>query len=182
MATADPWESPWQRAKPVIVRAAVFCSLGAAGLIATLALLPAFAGLAIYAYVLALGTIAVFSAASLMARTIPASREWPPVWPWAVRVERPAEIERLETLAMLAAGSAADLHYRLRPLLRDIASQRLAVHRAIDMDRQPEQARLALGPATWELLRPDRPDPADRHARGFGLPWQRRIIDAVEAL
>ena len=41
----------------------------------------------------------------------------------------------------LAQAGEFDVHFRLRPLLRDIATAGLAMQSGIDLDRQPERAR-----------------------------------------
>ena len=69
---------------------------------------------------------------------------------------RPSELVRIEREITLGTTSAGHLHTRLLPLLREAASARLG----IDFDLHPERARAALGDESWELLRPDRPEPA----------------------
>jgi hypothetical protein len=39
----------------------------------------------------------------------------------------------------------------------------------VDLDRDPHVAAEALGAETWELVRPDRPAPQDRHGPGASL-------------
>ena len=53
---------------------------------------------------------------------------------------------------------------------------------AIELERRPEAARALLGEDAWELLRPDRPEPEDRH--GPGVPRERvaAVIERVESL
>ena len=88
---------------------------------------------------------------------------------------RPPELVRIEREITLGTSSAGHLHGRLLPLLREIAAARLNV----ELERRPDHARAALGEATWELLRPDLPEPEDRTAPGLPL---RRIRDVVTAL
>jgi hypothetical protein len=70
----------------------------------------------------------------------------------------------------LSIANAAEFHARLRPLLLGIASARV---------RLPGEA---LDADTWELLRPDRPPPADRTAPGPSLRSIATLADAVESL
>jgi hypothetical protein len=93
----------------------------------------------------------------------------------------PAELERLARLLALSSASALHAQARLRPELRRLAADRLAWSRGIDLDRQPEQARAALGEAAWALLRPDPGGPADRHAPGPSRATLAAVLDAVEA-
>jgi hypothetical protein len=80
---------------------------------------------------------------------------------------RPPELERLERELTLARASAFDLHTRLRPVLVEIARGR------------PEEE---LGEELWELVRPDRQPPTQRHAPGIEPEALRRIVERLEAL
>lgn len=97
-----------------------------------------------------------------------------------VATARPAELETLERRLLLATETAFEVHYRLRPLLREIAAHRLASHRGIDLDGDPDAARDALGPEAWELVRPDREPPAERLGPGHPLSRIRAAIEALE--
>ncbi len=85
---------------------------------------------------------------------------------------------RIEREITFGTTSAGHLHTRLLPLLREAASARLG----IDLDLQPERARAALGEEMWELVRPDRPEPADRNAAGLPLRRVRDIVESLERL
>ena len=61
--------------------------------------------------------------------------------------QRPAELERLEREVYLSLGSSFYLHHRLRPLLREIASNRLLVRHGVDLERRPDEAAKLLGAA-----------------------------------
>jgi len=165
--------------------------LVALALLATLALLPVdiFAptrlGAALLAYLLLLLVLAVWLLTHLTATTYPlagaqafraALRRSPP------RSLLPDSLHQLERQLTYARMSSVDLHYRLRPLLRAIAAQRLAARRNISLDEQPERAQALLPPDAWELLRPDRPSPADRHARGLDRSTLASIVVALEEI
>ena len=91
---------------------------------------------------------------------------------------RPVELVRVEREITFGTTSAGHLHARLLPLLREAAAARLG----IDFDLHPERARAALGDETWELLRPDRPEPTDRSAPGLPLRRIRAVVDSLEEL
>ncbi len=95
---------------------------------------------------------------------------------------RPPELVRVEREITLGSANAGHLHVRLLPVLRDAAAARLAARHGIDLERRPEGARRLLGEDVWELVRPDRPEPADRGAPGLGLARLRHTIDTLEAL
>jgi hypothetical protein len=103
------------------------------------------------------------------------------------RRARPAEalppkgLSAMERQVGMARGSAGDVHERLSPLLREIARDRLTTA-GIDLDRDPELAAEALGAETWELVRPDRSPPSDRHGPGASLAHIRAAVSSLEAI
>jgi hypothetical protein len=95
---------------------------------------------------------------------------------------RPEALAVLERRTLLATETAFEVHYRLRPLLREIAAHRLSAHRGIDLDSEPDAARDALGTEAWELVRPDRPPPADRLGPGYRLVDLRAAVHSLERI
>lgn len=83
---------------------------------------------------------------------------------------RPNALVRIERELTLAGSNAGHVHDRLRPMVRDIAQARFG--RAATRER--------LGDETWELIRPDAPEPTDRSAPGLSLRTIRRVIEALE--
>jgi hypothetical protein len=67
-----------------------------------------------------------------------------------------AELDRIDRLVVLGAANEFDLHYRLRPLLRQVAGDRLYGHYGVELDRDPERARQLLGEELWELVSAER--------------------------
>jgi hypothetical protein len=94
--------------------------------------------------------------------------------------ERPKDLLDLESLVAMGAESEFDLYFRLRPKLRRIAEAKLR-GRGIDLERSPAEAAAALGPAAWDVLRPDLPRP-DPTARARSLPAITAVADALERL
>jgi hypothetical protein len=82
----------------------------------------------------------------------------------------------------LSRTSALHLHVRVRPLLREIAAHRLLRRYGIALDADPLRARELVGNETWDLVRPDRPPPADRLAAGPSLSQLRAVVDELEGL
>jgi hypothetical protein len=80
----------------------------------------------------------------------------------------------------LSRLSAFHVHARLRPVLREIAAHRLLKRYGVDLDVEPGRARELVGPAAWELVRPERPPPADRLAVGPTLPELRTVLSELE--
>jgi hypothetical protein len=94
---------------------------------------------------------------------------------------RPADLVRLERLVVTGRSSAGDVHQRLRPVLQEVAAARLRPH-GVWLNRNPEQARALLGDELWELLRTDRPRPADPRAPGLSLEQLGAAITRLEHL
>jgi hypothetical protein len=98
------------------------------------------------------------------------------------RVERVPELAKVEREVTLGLGSAFDLHHRLRARIRDVAETRLAARHGIDLERHPDAACAVLDPALWELVRPDREVPRDRHGPGLSMAELRAVMDALDRI
>jgi hypothetical protein len=169
----------------VALRAAEILVIPTAVLIVVLMLAPGRAELAVHVYVLVL--LAAALASIVGAITAAQAEAGQSVFDAALQHrpktnERLQELVRLEREAALAQSSAFDLHYRLRPVLREVASGLLAARRGIDLDRRPERARDVLGEETFELVRPDRDPPWDRLAPGIELDELDRVVTRLEAI
>jgi hypothetical protein len=88
----------------------------------------------------------------------------------------------MEREVALGLATAFDLHYRLRPRLRRVATALLTARRGIELDANPEAARRALGDDAWEIVRGDREPPQERFAAGVDIASLRRAVSALEAL
>jgi hypothetical protein len=102
--------------------------------------------------------------------------------PRTTRDEPVATLERTTRDTALGVSRAVDLHVRLRPILREIAAQRLVARRGIDLDAQPDAVRAVIGDDAFQLLRPDRVAPTDRLAPGIGPAELRRLLDDLERI
>jgi hypothetical protein len=94
----------------------------------------------------------------------------------------PVELERIERELELGIANAASAHHWLLPRLRAAAAARLASRHGVELERKPEAARALLGDEAWELLRPDRPEPADRFGPGVPRETVTAVIGRVESL
>jgi len=92
-------------------------------------------------------------------------------------VSRLPELERVERELTMSTATSFDLHTRFRPLVRDIATARLAAR-----GRKLEESEDELGEELWALVRPDRPVPTDRHGAGVSPESVERIVDRLEEL
>jgi hypothetical protein len=90
----------------------------------------------------------------------------------------PALVRELE----LSTYSAFHLHARLRPVLREVAAHRLRARYGVELEAEPGRARELVGAAAWELVRPDRPPPADRLSTGPALAELGVVVDELGAI
>lgn len=159
--------------------------LSLAGTIAGLAIALSVPGdervLALFAYVLLLGAgaIAVLVWQAARANPISADMLWPPRQVQEQRVPQLEQIAReLETVLALGSDPRGELGARLRI----VASARLADHRGIELDRQPERARAAIDDSlTWELVRArERYEPVELPP--LGAAELRRIVGSLEQI
>jgi hypothetical protein len=95
---------------------------------------------------------------------------------------QPEELLRMDRELVLGSADADHAHRRLLPLLRSTAAARIAARHGFELERRPEDARALLGDDVWELLRPDRPQPADRHDPGVPRARITEVIERVESL
>ena len=136
------------------------------------------------AYLLYAGALVALAAARISRLAFPSPRGTVP----ALLTPRPAGYVHPESLVTttddvaLAQAGGFDVHFRLRPLLRDIAAAGLAMQSGIDLDRQPERAREKLSPETWELVRPDRPRPEREETAGIDTASLTAVVDELERI
>jgi hypothetical protein len=99
-------------------------------------------------------------------------------WPWRrsrVTVDRRGTDRALH----LASISAGDVHRVLRPMLQDVADERL---RSAGSSLDDPGAADLLEPLTWDLVRPDRPTPHDLRAAGLAPREIERVLTDLEHL
>jgi hypothetical protein len=131
----------------------------------------------------ALTVVAVLVAAGALralVQTLPPLRRAAPASGSSVS-ESTGDHEHIDRVVSAATSHAGELHLRLRPILREIAANGLR-RRGVDLDAQPQAAQQLLAPETWELVRPDRPRPADAFARGLAPARLDAVLDDLEAL
>ena len=146
---------------------------------------PGRSGVALHVYVLLLAAFALAQLLALLRSSLPERGTSPVDAALNRRPRRPdrvPELERVEREVTLGLATAFDLHFRLRPTLRRIASELLRARRGIDLDANPQEARRALGEDTWELVRKDREPPQERFGPGLDLASLRTVVGSLEAL
>jgi hypothetical protein len=133
--------------------------------------------LAVHIYLLFLGALLMLVVVSALSDAVPRERRSQLTRALDEQRERPVmvpQLAKVEREVTLSIGNAHDLHTRLLPHLREIAEARL------------ERAGRTVGPDTlgqwWELLRPDRPEPADRFSAGIPERELRTLVTDLERL
>lgn len=165
-----------------VVRSVVWAVLaGAVPFALALVFLPGRRELALDLYLLLIASAAVLPLVRALAGAAPPVEPEPPARPRRVSRRLP-ELERTERAVLLSASTAFDVHYRLRPILREIAAQRLSSRRGLSLDDDVEASRLVVGEPTWELVRPDREPPHLRSGPGVGAAQLREVVVALERI
>ncbi|HEY6961790.1 MAG TPA: hypothetical protein VI408_07885 [Gaiellaceae bacterium] len=133
--------------------------------------------LVLHVWVLTVGGLLMLGGVSAVGAAVPPRRRSELSRALSAREAPPqpvSQLAKLEREVTLAVGNAYDLHARLLPQLREIASARL------------ERRGLALAPDTagrwWDLLRPDRAEPEDRFAPGIRESELRALVADLERM
>jgi hypothetical protein len=154
---------------------------GAVPFVLVLVFLPGRRELAVDLFLLLVAAAAIFALVRALSATAPRAPAEPPARaPRAT--QRFAELERTERAVLLSASTAFDVHYRLRPILREVAAQRLATRRGLSLDDDPDAARAVVGDATWELVDPEREPPELRFDPGITAPLLREVVESLERI
>lgn len=150
-------------------------------LVGVAALAPGRLALAVRIYALVVCAVALGLALSALRRSYPRAQT---LRPRAVRDpgsrRPPPSLARIEHETALGVAGAFDLHFRLAPRIRAVATGLLASRRRISGDGASDTARSVLGAEAWELVRTDRPSPDDRLARGLPVSELRRVVESLE--
>jgi hypothetical protein len=168
-----------------LVRAVMLAVAATLAMVATVQLAPARGPLAVAAWLLLLGALAVRLLLRWLQLAFPRPRPSPFDAALTARPappRPPAELDRLARLLALASASALHAHLRLRPELRPVAADRLAWWSGIDLDADPAAAQDALGEPAWALVRPDPGEPPDRDAPGAPPAALAEAVAALERL
>jgi hypothetical protein len=165
-------------------RVAELVAIPTIGLGVALALAPDRAALEVHVWLLVVLSLALLAFLAIVRAAYPRTPS-----PFAaslgrapVAAERPGGLEHLEREVSMAGSAAFDVHHRLRPLVVELASELLSSNRGIDLDRDPDRAHAVIGDDVWELVRPDRPQPADKHDPGIDEARLERVVMALESI
>jgi hypothetical protein len=126
------------------------------------------------------GAIAAVIGVAILAERLPTGERPPPSRPRVGSGARPTQLQRIDRIIESSVESGFGVHTQLRPLLLEIAQARLARHN-LRLDSDHEHVRRLLGPAVWEVVRPDRPPPG-RDAPGIAPHELDAALDSLEEL
>jgi hypothetical protein len=171
--------------KRLIAGVVLGASMATAALIVARVVLPGWKELELDVYVLTVGAMALLAAILATRRAFPVearsglaeAMEREPRSP-----ARPPDLERTERMLTMAATTAFDLHFRLRPVLREVAEQRLADRRGLRLDSGDARVQAACGEELWEVVRPDREAPDLRYQPGLDHKALVRVVERLEAI
>ena len=171
------------------MRQIVFSMVGYAVTGAVIAVLAVLIGvdrrdLVLDSYLVFAAGLAAIAAARISGRAFPRPRGTVPALlsPPPKRYVHPESLSVMEDDVALAQADQFDLHFRLRPLVRDITAAGLTMRAGIDLDREPGRAQERLSPPTWELVRPDRPRPASSGEQGIDTGSLTAMVSELETL
>ena len=135
-------------------------------------------------FVLALGVLGLLVLAAELGRLAPRAERSlveEALEPDPAEARPIADLQRLERELSMASARQFDLHYRLRPVLRDVAAARLE-QRGLAIDSGRPIVRELLGDELFELTAADREPPENRLAPGLGVAGLDRTIARLERL
>jgi hypothetical protein len=140
--------------------------------------------LVVDAYLVFIGGLVALAAARIAGRAFPAPRRIVPgvLRPSPRPYALPESLAIAEDEVALAQADQFNLHFRLRPVLAEIASAGLAAEAGIDLEQDQERARERLSPETWELVRPDRPRPESADMRGVSTASLSAAVADLERI
>jgi hypothetical protein len=153
-----------------------------AGLLAALALAPGSGTTAAGVYLIVLVVVALASLSRALVRSSPG---YTSEFERALQSPRPAtervrELTRVENDVIHGTETEGDFRRRLRPLLRELAADRLSARRGIELDRDHVRAREAIGDEAWAVVRPD--FDTRHYPRGLSRAQLRGVVDRLEKL
>lgn len=170
-----PDDSVWSSVRRHAPGPAILAVVATIGFVSARLELPEYSGLALRLYVFGIGvaclwlTLAVISGlhGSNSRLEIERALRRP-----TFEHRRPVRLEEIESQVRFALSSALDYDHRLRPLLRELAAER--------MGTSTEDARARLGDGLWHAVYGEQPS-GDRDSPGPTLAMLRSLIDAVES-
>lgn len=163
---------------------AVFAVVATIGFAVTILVRGQYMGQALRIFIAVIGTTFVWLAGAVLSDLYRSDRRpqlelslhRPPA-----EQRRPLQLEEIEQHVRFAQYSALDYDRRLRPLLRELAAERLAATSRIDVSSDPQAARSRLGGEFWQAVYGEQAA-QEREEPGPSLSMLRSLIEALESL
>ena len=95
------------------------------------------------------------------------------------KLERPADLERIELRLGWRRYSTGDFNYRVRPMLQRLAVHRLRESHAVDAEKSPDDARAFVSPELWDYVITKQPP---GNERVIGTADIARMVDEIEGI
>ena len=159
-----------------------FIALPTIALVAVAFVAPGRAELALRIYALLLSATLIVLLVLALRRAYPDEKPLREPGPAAQARSVPPSLAHIEHDVALGVAGSFDLHYRLVPRLRSVATGLLAARRNVSLEAGPDRAHALLGDEAWALVRPDRTSPKDRLGPGMAPAELGRAVDALEAM
>ncbi len=179
-----PFDNYADRVRQAALAVLVVASLATLGLVVMTLVWPDQVTRALRWWLLLVGLTALGTTARVAAKTHPIHRRTAfdlAQERWTVPPEPPERLRQIERLVASAGWDRREFQARLRPVLRQIAAQRLTSYLSINIDAEPEAARAALGEPVWVLLAPAI-DVQDRAGPGISVDTLWTVVEALERL
>ena len=179
-----PGDSLWSLARRQAAGPAVFTTVATIGFAIALLGFTQYTSVALHIYVVVVGVMFLWLAVGVLSRMYRSSdaleldialRRKPS------EPRRPLQLEEIEQDVRFAGYTAPDYDRRLRPVLRELAADRLATNHHINAASEAEAARSRLGEPLWQAAFGEQRS-VDREAPGPSLATLRSLIEALESL
>ena len=135
-------------------------------------------------WLIAIASYAVFVAVGLVNRALPGvpiAGARPRLRRRASESPRPDRVQQIERMITSSTWSSREFRARLRPMLAEIATDRMRVASAIDGAQEPAATEALLGSDVYTLLTTTVNDPGS-DGRGVTINDIERIVQTLEAI
>ena len=159
-----------------------FMALPSIALVAVAFVAPGRAELALRIYALLLSATLIVLLVRALRRAYPNEKPLREPGPAAPARSVPPSLARIEHDVALGVAGSFDLHYRLVPRLRSVATELLDARRNVSFEASPDRAHALLGDEAWALVRPDRTTPQDRLGPGMSASELDSTVQGLEGI
>ena len=140
--------------------------------------------LTLLVFVIVLGAILLILIVSHMQRSLARASRFGPLHPYLKKNrQQPAQFMAMRYAIAAPEWTAADLHLRTAPAVREVVASLLARHHGIALEHSPEQAHAVLGDGRlWEVIQTKPAQPGNGDASVWSHHDIEQLLDELEAL